>query len=133
MLGPGVVLNGRYVVERDLAEGGMALVYQGRDRQTGRVVAIKSLFESYSNNPVVRERFLDEGRIQMMLQHPNILQVYEVVYDPALAFVMELVQGGTLEDELQRGGPMPEQRVIEVTLPVMSALGMAQRNGRTCS
>ena len=129
MLGPGVVLNGRYVVERDLAEGGMALVYQGRDRQTGRVVAIKSLFESYSNNPVVRERFLDEGRIQMMLKHPNILQVYEVVYDPALAFVMELVQGGTLEDELQRGGPLPEQRVIEVTLPVMSALGMAHSRG----
>ncbi len=129
MLGPGVVLNGRYVVERDLAEGGMALVYQGRDRQTGRVVAIKSLFESYSNNPVVRERFLDEGRIQMMLKHPNILQVHEVVYDPALAFVMEFVQGGTLEDELQRGGPLPEQRLIEVTLPVMSALGMAHSRG----
>lgn len=124
-----MVLNGRYVVERDLAEGGMALVYQGRDRQTGRVVAIKSLFESYSNNPVVRERFLDEGRIQMMLKHPNILQVHEVVYDPALAFVMELVQGGTLEDELQRGGPLPEQRLIEVTLPVMSALGMAHSRG----
>ena len=96
VLRAGAVLNGRYVVERDLAEGGMALVYQGRDRQTGKVVAIKSLFESYANNPVVRERFLDEGRIQMMLDHPNILRVYEVVYDPTLAFVMELVQGLSL-------------------------------------
>jgi len=123
-LSPNDVLNNRYVVDRQIADGGMASIYLAHDRQTGERVAVKALFRAYSDNAVVRERFIDEGRIQMILKHPNIVRVYELVHQPALAFVMEYVEGGTLEDYLQEKGTLAQGALVDLMLPVMSALGM---------
>src|SRR5690606_15675249 len=99
------------------------------DESTRVEVAIKVLFSYYSDNAVIRARFLDEGRIQAMLRHPNIVHVYRVVTKPLLCFVMEFVDGETLEDYLKKAGALEEREVLEVMLPVLSAIGMAHSKG----
>ena len=128
-LKPGLVLQDRYRIEEPIAEGGMASVYRGTDVVTGREVAIKCLYEIYNDNEIVQARFIDEGRIQMLLKHPNILRVFELVEQPVLAFVMEYVRGGSLEDMLQQRGPIPQDQILEFIIPVLSALGMAHSKG----
>ncbi|TXD34046.1 protein kinase [Lujinxingia vulgaris] len=128
-LHPGELFLERYRIERRIADGGMASIYLAIDEHSGLPVAIKVLFSHYLDNEVVRARFLDEGRIQAMLQHPNIVHVYKVVQDPLLCFVMEYVEGDTLEEYLQREGPLPEAQIIDLMLPVMSAVGLAHTRG----
>jgi serine/threonine protein kinase len=122
-------LGSGYRIERRLADGGMATVYLGVDERRGTPVAIKCLHEIYANNPVVRARFIDEGRIQMILQHPNILRVFELIEQPVLAFVMEFIEGGTLEDMLVERGPLDLRTMLEVIVPVLSGLGLAHSKG----
>lgn len=122
---PGQMVLGRYRVERLLDEGGMASIYLAQDLQTQSVVAIKCLYRIYTSSDVVRARFIDEGRIQMMLQHPNIVRVHQFVEQPTLAFVMEYVHGPTLEDLLTTRGVMSMTEVLEIMVPVLSALGLA--------
>ncbi|RAL21256.1 hypothetical protein DL240_14110 [Lujinxingia litoralis] len=119
----------RYRIERRIADGGMASIYLAVDEHSGLPVAIKVLFSHYLDNSTVRARFLDEGRIQAMLQHPNIVHVYRVIQEPMLCFVMEYVEGHTLEEYLRRHGPLEESKIIELMLPVMSALGLAHTRG----
>lgn len=128
-LHPGQLFLERYRIERRIADGGMASIYLAIDEHSGLPVAIKVLFSHYLDNEVVRARFLDEGRIQAMLQHPNIVHVYKVVQDPLLCFVMEYVEGDTLEEYLQREGPLEEAEIIDLMLPVMSAVGLAHTRG----
>lgn len=128
-LKPGLTLKNRYRIEQPLADGGMASVYRGTDTMTGKVVAIKCLYEVYQDNAVVQARFVDEGRIQMLLKHPNILRVFELVEEPVLAFVMEYIEGGSLEDMLQQTGVIPQEQLLEFMVPVLSALGLAHSKG----
>ncbi|RVU45755.1 serine/threonine protein kinase [Lujinxingia sediminis] len=128
-LHPGQLFLERYRIERRIADGGMASIYLAIDEHSGLPVAIKVLFSHYLDNEVVRARFLDEGRIQAMLQHPNIVHVYKVVQDPLLCFIMEYVEGDTLEEYLQREGPLDEAQIIDLMLPVMSAVGLAHTRG----
>lgn len=128
-LKPGLMLKDRYRIEQPIADGGMASVYRGTDTMTGKVVAIKCLYEVYQDNAVVQARFVDEGRIQMLLKHPNILRVFELVEEPVLAFVMEYIEGGSLEDMLQQVGVIPQAQLLEFMVPVLSALGLAHSKG----
>lgn len=128
-LEPGELFCDRYRIKRRIADGGMASIYLAVDESTRVEVAIKVLFSYYSDNAVIRARFLDEGRIQAMLRHPNIVHVYRVVSSPLLCFVMEFVDGVTLEDYLKKVGSLSEQEVLEVMLPVMSAIGLAHSKG----
>ncbi len=124
-LTPGQVVLDRYKVERLLDEGGMASIFLARDLQTGTKVAIKCLYRVYSKSDIVRARFVDEGRIQMMLQHPNIVRVYQFMEQPTLAFVMEFIEGKTLEDLLVDSGVLTQAEILEVIIPVLSAVGLA--------
>ena len=126
---PGMLFCDRYRIERRLDDGGMATVYLAVDESSGLPVAIKVLFIRYSDNSVVRARFLDEGRIQAMLQHPNIVHVYRIIPDPVLSFVMEYIDGESLEDYLQREGPLDETEIVDLMMPVMSAVGFAHSKG----
>src|SRR5437899_1415223 len=71
----GTVLAGRYVLERELARGGMATVYLGQDQLLHRPVAVKVL--SGDANPGERDAFLREARALAPLSHPNIVEVYD--------------------------------------------------------
>ncbi|MFP4598835.1 MAG: serine/threonine-protein kinase [Persicimonas sp.] len=128
-LEPGEVLLDRYVVEAQVAEGGMAAVHRVHDRRTGGKVALKVLYPFYSQNEVVRMRFLDEGRIQRYLDHPNIIDVYEIIEHPQLSILMEFIDGPTLEEYLVEQGPLDNQQLLELMLPVLSAVGFAHHKG----
>jgi eukaryotic-like serine/threonine-protein kinase len=125
----GEVLLDRYVVEGQVAEGGMAAIHRTHDRATGQTVALKVLYPFYSQNEVVRTRFLDEGRIQRYLDHPNIIDVYDIVDDPQLAIVMEYIDGPTLDEYLDDHGALGVRELLSLMLPVLSAVGFAHHQG----
>ncbi|MGM0558391.1 MAG: serine/threonine-protein kinase [Myxococcota bacterium] len=127
---PGDILFDRYRVEAKIADGGMSTVYRCLDLHTRNKVALKVLYEVYNDKPVIRTRFIDEGRIQQMLTHPNIVDVYDVQESPdLLGIVMELVAGPTLEDHLEARGTLSTDTILRHGLPVLSAIGFAHSKG----
>jgi serine/threonine protein kinase len=93
----------RYELEDRLGHGGMATVYRARDLKLDREVAIKILADNFAGDDEVRSRFSREARLAARLDHPNVVQVFDVGEDEERPFiVMEHVQGGTLEDRLNR-------------------------------
>ncbi len=93
----------RYTTTGEIAAGGMARVYRVIDRQLNRVSAMKVLEPHIAAIPAERQRFIEEAQITGQLDHPNIVPVHELVSDgPEPRFVMKLVEGDTLMDELAR-------------------------------
>jgi hypothetical protein len=95
----------RYELERRLGHGGMATVYCAHDLKLDRQVAIKLLADNFAGDDEVRKRFSREARLAARLDHPNIVQVFDVGEDEdedRPFIVMEHVDGGTLEDRLNR-------------------------------
>jgi hypothetical protein len=95
----------RYELEDRLGHGGMATVYRARDLKLDREVAIKLLADNFAGDDEVRKRFSREARLAARLDHPNVVQVFDVGEEQDRLFiVMEHVEGGTLEDRLNRRG-----------------------------
>ena len=93
----------RYELEHRLGHGGMATVYRARDLKLDREVAIKLLADNLAGDDEVRKRFSREARLAARLDHPNVVQVFDVGEDEDRPFiVMEHVRGGTLEDRMNR-------------------------------
>ena len=93
----------RYELEDRLGHGGMATVYRARDLRLDREVAIKLLADNFAGDDEVRKRFSREARLAARLDHPNVVQVFDVGEDDDRPFiVMEHVEGGTLEDRINR-------------------------------
>jgi serine/threonine protein kinase len=91
----------RYELKDRLGHGGMATVFSARDLKLDREVAIKLLADNFSGDDEVRRRFSREARLAAKLDHPNIVQVYDVGEDDGRPYiVMEQVNGGTLDDRL---------------------------------
>jgi serine/threonine protein kinase len=93
----------RYEIEHRLGHGGMATVYRARDLKLDREVAIKLLADNFAGDDEVRKRFSREARLAARLDHPNVVQVFDVGEDDDRPFiVMEHVEGGTLDDRINR-------------------------------
>jgi serine/threonine protein kinase len=93
----------RYRLEGRLGHGGMATVFLAQDRKLDRPVAIKLLADNLAGDEEVRARFTREARLAARLDHPNVVQVYDVGEEDERPYiVMELVEGGTLGDRLDR-------------------------------
>ncbi len=107
----------------------MARIYRAWDDVTQKDVAIKRLYPYFVGNEIVRKRFVSEGKIQQILAHPNIVTVFEIVEKPMLAIVMEFVQGETLDEHLARRGSLGEAEVLDILLPILSAIGFAHKRG----
>ena len=98
---------GPYRILRLLGRGGMGVVYEAEEQETGRRVALKVLGRQF-DSPSDRARFLREGRLAASINHPNSVYVYgteEIDGTPTIA--MELVSGGTLQERVKSQGPMP--------------------------
>lgn len=99
---PGTVID-RYTVESKLGEGGMAVVYKVRHNALGSLHALKVLTIT---SPQIKERLLQEGRVQGQLRHTNIVQVTDVVQvGDAPGLVLEFVQGPTLDTYIENERP----------------------------
>ncbi|HVK07899.1 MAG TPA: serine/threonine-protein kinase [Gemmataceae bacterium] len=112
-----------------LGRGGMGVVYQARDRNLKRLVALKMILAGTHADPDQRARFLLEARAAAQLQHPNIVQVYEVgEHDGCPYFSMEYVPGGSLAD-LVAAGPVPPDEAARFVEQVARGAGFAHRHG----
>ncbi|HEV8044131.1 MAG TPA: serine/threonine-protein kinase [Rubrobacter sp.] len=126
-------LGGRFALEREIGEGGMARVYLGRDEVLDRPIAIKVLRPHYGETGM-RARFEREGRTAARLSHPNIVEVYdagegeldgrEVSY-----IVMEYVPGGDLKQLMEEKGPIPGKELARLGAEVSSGLARAHDAG----
>ncbi len=113
---PGMVLQGRYVLERELGRGAMGLVFLGRDNRLDRPVAIKAILPGESGwrargsatEKQFQDRFLQEAKIGANLTHPAIATVHDFGYHGETPFtVFEYVAGPTLYDVIKRRGASP--------------------------
>jgi predicted Ser/Thr protein kinase len=124
------VLLDRYEVGRLLGTGGMAEVFEGRDRLLARRVAIKVLQAQFVRDPSFLIRFKREAQAAASLSHPNIVGVYDTGSEDGTHFiVMEYVDGRTLKDIIRAEGPLYPQRAAEVCGDVCSALVAAHARG----
>ena len=110
-------LDGRYQIESLVGMGGMANVYRGTDTRTGNAIAVKVLKEEFLDNEELVRRFKNESKAISILNHPNIVKVYDVsVTDRLQYIVMEYVDGITLKEYLkQRGGALTWKETVPVS------------------
>jgi serine/threonine-protein kinase len=122
-------LAGRYRVERQLGEGGMATVYLAQDERHDRPVAVKVLRAEFSE-AIGAERFLGEIRTTANLQHPHILPLFDSGdADGLLFYVMPYVEGETLRDLLDREQRLSISDAVEITREIADGLGAAHDAG----
>ena len=122
-------LDGRYEVLARLGEGGVGVVYRGRQVQLGRLVAIKVLHQDAAAIPEWRRRFEREARALSALAHPNVVPVTDFGIDRGVPFlVMELLQGKTLAD-LIKEGPLPLWRALDIARQTLRGLAFAHGKG----
>ena len=122
-------LSGRYRIERELGQGGMATVYLGRDLKHDRKVAIKVLHPELSA-VIGGERFLAEIKVTANLQHPHILPLFDSgSADGLLFYVMPYVQGESLRTKMSREKQLGVEEAVRLASQVASALDYAHRQG----
>jgi len=128
-------LAGRYQVERELGQGGMATVYLAQDLKHHRPVAVKVLRPELAQS-LGADRFLREIEISAGLQHPHILPLYDSGdagpgsgAAPILYYVMPYIDGESLRDRLTRQKQLPMEEALQITREVADALGHAHARG----
>ena len=126
----GSMLGGRYQIEEIVGVGGMAVVYRARDTILGRDVALKVLKKEFAEDPDIRKRFSIESRAVAKLSHHNIVSVFDVGSEDGTDYiVMELIEGITLKQYLQRKGHLSWEETIFFAEQVARALMHAHSRG----
>lgn len=124
-------MGARYRLDRVLGAGGIGVVFAGVDEQTGRPVAVKVLRPEQAERPSAVERFLREARNSANLRHPNFVEFLDAGLDDVGRgyLVLELLEGGTLEDRLAASGPLGEADSLATMVPIVHAVGFAHGEG----
>jgi serine/threonine protein kinase len=124
---PGLIVADRYCLERKLGEGGMGAVWAARHVVTRKMVAIKLLKPELANNASLVERFMREARAACAVKHRHVVQIHDVLQlvSGAPMMVMDLLDGESLAERLQRQGRIPVADFSRIMLQVISAIGAA--------
>ena len=126
MLKSGVYLGKRYEIIERIGSGGMADVYKGMDHKLNRYVAIKVLKSDYRTDGVFVSKFVSEARAAAGLMDPNVVNVYDVGQDRGLYFmVMELVEGITLKDYIEKKGRLSAKETISIAIQMAAGMEAA--------
>ncbi len=126
----GKLLDGRYEILDIAGVGGMAVVYKARDRALNRYVAIKVLKEEFAQDEEFRRRFYNESQTVARLSHHNIVSIYDVSQTEGLNYiVMELVDGISLKEYLQKRGRLTWQEALFFAQQIARALEHAHSRG----
>ena len=126
----GQTLDDRYEILEVIGEGGMAVVYKARDNRLDRLVAVKIMREEMASDEEFRRRFCAESHAVAMLSNPNIVAVYDVSHSDAMEYiVMELVEGITLKQYMDKKGALPWREMLHFSKQIARALGHAHERG----
>jgi eukaryotic-like serine/threonine-protein kinase len=126
----GRLISGRYRLDRRIANGGMAEVWEATDQVLGRPVAVKILHPHLAADDTFVVRFRTEAVAAARLHHPGIVSIYDTCHDnDAEAIVMELVKGTTLRAQLDELSFLPPDQVVSIGAQVADALSSAHRAG----
>lgn len=122
--------SGKYIYVKKIAQGGTGIVNLAIDTHSGYPVAIKSLFDShFRNNPELLRKFKIEANIYLMLSHPNIVKLKDLILkDDGAHLVMDYVDGMSLDEYIKTvTGPIPSEVAIAMLKEIISAVGYAHR------
>ncbi|HKU38939.1 MAG TPA: protein kinase [Polyangiales bacterium] len=124
----GHCIDERYRLEAVIGVGGLGSVYRATHTKLQKPVAVKLMHESFGESQVQRGRFAREAKALAALQHPNIVAVLDYgVSDARPYLVMELLEGETLSQRLQRG-PLPVDRALQIIQQLLEALAFMHRS-----
>jgi len=127
--GPGSRI-GKYVLEKQIGHGGMAVVFRAHDDQLGRPVALKIMAPSVASDAEFRQRFIRESKAAAAVDDPHIIPVFEAGESAGVLFIaMRYVAGGDARSLLAREGPLNLDRVSAILVSVASALDAAHAAG----
>ena len=126
----GKKLDGRYEIRELIGVGGMANVYRCYDTVDAREVAIKILKDEFLNNEDFIRRFKNESKAIAVLNHPNIVRVYDVSFGDMIQYiVMEYIDGITLKEYIDMQGVLDWKETVHLTTQILKALQHAHENG----
>jgi serine/threonine protein kinase len=119
---------GHFNLLEEIAHGGMGTVYRAFDPTLNREVAIKVLRGELAHDPKFLNDFLQEARSAAAISHPHIVQIYFVGEEKSQYYiVMELLQGRTIREIIEKDGPLPEERGLELAIDVVEGLRAAYK------
>ena len=129
----GELIDGRYQLLRQVANGGMASIYEAIDTRLDRKVAVKIMHPHLAQDEAFVSRFIKEAKAAAALSHPNIVAVQDQGWNqsgvPAVFLVMELIEGHTLREYLTERGRFEIKDAINYLTPILSALAAAHALG----
>ena len=124
------LLQERYRIEGLIGEGGMSYVYKAQDIKLGRIVALKVLKDEFAGDAEFVNKFQNEAKAAAKLNHLNIVSTFDTVDEGDLHFiVMELVEGITLKNFIQRKGKIAEREAIGIALQLIDGIDLAHKMG----
>ena len=125
----GKMLDNRYELLEVIGSGGMAVVYKAKCHRLNRLVAVKVLKSDLAEDADFRRRFRDESQAVAMLSHPNIVSVYDVSRGETEYIVMELIDGITLKQYMERRGRLNWRESLHFITQIMKGLSHAHSRG----
>jgi serine/threonine-protein kinase len=129
----GELIDGRYQLLRQVANGGMASIYEAVDTRLDRKVAVKIMHSHLAQDEAFVSRFIKEAKAAAALSHPNIVAVQDQGWNqsgvPAVFLVMELIEGHSLREYLNERGRFEIKDAINYLTPILSALAAAHAWG----
>ena len=129
----GEIIDNRYQLIRQIANGGMASIYEAIDTRLDRKVAVKIMHPHLAQDDAFVSRFIREAKAAAALSHPNIVAVMDQGWNqngvPAVFLVMELIEGHTLREYLNERGRFEMKDAINYLTPILSALAAAHALG----
>jgi eukaryotic-like serine/threonine-protein kinase len=129
-LQPGVVFAGRYQILRVLGQGGMGAVYQARDRELDRVIALKVIRPELAADPAILQRFKQELILARNITHKNVVRIYDLGEAEGIRFItMEYIDGADLRSLLGAHGKFSSREAIGMIEQVCRALDAAHAEG----
>ena len=129
-LRPGIFLQDRYEILEQIGSGGMSDVYKALCHKLNRLVAIKVLKEEFSSDENFVSKFKMEAQAAARLSHPNIVNIYDVVDEGILHYiVMELIEGITLKNYISKKGCLETKEAIGIAISVAQGIAAAHEQG----